>query len=185
MRFLILGAAVFMAGCASLVGMSEVLGCESDSDSICIEITKGRVAHQMTADEFEAMLMRHEGFRANPYDDNGFVSVGYGRNLITNGLTEEEALYLLRNDVARVATELASRYPVVNELNPTRYYVLVSMAYNMGVSKLGTFDKMWKNIEKRDWTRAALEIYLSKYCEQVGNRCGELAHLMETGEYTG
>lgn len=147
---------------------------------MCIEITKG--SKQVQA-ELEAMLIRHEGYRRTPYQDSGYLSIGYGRNLNTNGISPKEALYLLRNDVSRITYELAKKYPVFDELTNARRAVLISMAYGLGMDGISQFTLMWSNLEKRDYNKAALEIYMSSYCTQIGSRCAELAEMMETGVY--
>ena len=178
---IILPLLILLAGCSTLLSEQEgqETDCSPHSTPLCIQITGPR----MTPTDFEAMLMRHEGYRRHPYTDSNTTSIGYGRNLLTNGVSESEALELLRNDVTRIASELASKHPVVNELGDVRYYVLVSMAYTMGVEKLGTFELLWLAIDQRDYKRAALEMYLSKWCGDVKNRCSELAEMMETNEY--
>jgi len=53
----------------------------------------------------EEMLIRHEGKRSLPYECSaGKISVGVGRNLEDNPLTDDEIMYLLRNDIARSET---------------------------------------------------------------------------------
>ena len=174
MKHLIAATALILGGCASFEAQDQ-LSCD-DSKSICIEVTKGKA--QVDA-ELEAMLMRHEGFRRHPYNDRGSQSIGYGRNLTYNGISEDEALFLLRNDIARIKKQLSARFPVFDELTNDRRAVLISMAYGLGIEGISEFKLMWENLNKRDYTRAALEIYLSNYCGQVGNRCRELAEMME------
>ena len=153
-------------------------GCPKDGQ-ICIEITDG---YPVARSKLERLLIRHEGYRRHPYDDNGNLSVGYARNLTTNGISEEEALYLLRNDVDRIEKQLREKYPFVEELNVPRYNVVVSMAYVMGMTGLSEFKEMLAAIERRDYQRAGLEIYMSKFCSDVGKRCPELAEMMWQGE---
>ena len=87
-------------------------------------------------------LIRHEGLMLTPYrDSEGVLTIGVGRNL-ENGITREEALYLLDNDIIRHAAELGQRFPVVHSLDQRRYEVLVNMAFNMGIPRLATFRKM-------------------------------------------
>ena len=136
----------------------------------------------MTPTDFEQMLIRHEGLKLKPYKCTaGKLTIGVGRNIEDMGITEDEAIYLLRNDVARFAAELAQAKPIVKSLDDVRYYVLLNMAFNLGVSRLLKFEKMWKAIEDQRYVDAALEMKDSRWCEQVGGRCSELAALMESG----
>ena len=136
----------------------------------------------MTPTDFENMLIRHEGMELKPYKCTaGKLTIGVGRNIEDMGITEDEAIYLLRNDVARFAAELAQAKPIVKSLDDVRYYVLLNMAFNLGVSRLLKFKKMWEAIEDQRYVDAALEMQDSRWCEQVGGRCSELAELMENG----
>ena len=170
---------------ATLIAISVLLsGCtflpveKTSTSPITIEITGGKKKFDR---ELVDMIIRHEGYRRHPYNDRGSLSVGYARNLTLNGISEDEALYLLGNDIKRLENELLKRYPFTSELNSTRFGVLISMGYNMGLESLSGFNKMWRAIENRDFVRAGLEIYLSDYCGQVGQRCRELAEMMEKG----
>ena len=136
----------------------------------------------MTPTDFEQMLIRHEGLKLKPYKCTaGKLTIGVGRNIEDMGITEDEAIYMLRNDVARFAAELAQAKPIVKSLDDVRYYVLLNMAFNLGINRLLKFEKMWKAIEDQRYTDAALEMHDSRWCEQVGGRCSELAELMENG----
>jgi len=136
----------------------------------------------MTPTDFEQMLIRHEGLKLKPYKCTaGKLTIGVGRNIEDMGITEDEAIYMLRNDVARFAAELASVKPIVKSLDDVRYYVLLNMAFNLGINRLMKFEKMWQAIESGQYLEAALEMQDSRWCEQVGGRCTELASLMENG----
>lgn len=51
--------------------------------------------------KLEKDLIRDEGLRLKPYHCTaGKLTIGYGRNLDDNGISEEEALSMLRNDIA-------------------------------------------------------------------------------------
>lgn len=136
----------------------------------------------MTPTDFEQMLIRHEGLKLKPYHCTaGKLTIGVGRNIEDMGITEDEAIYMLRNDVARFAAELAQAKPIVKTLDDVRYYVLLNMAFNLGINRLLKFKKMWEAIEDQRYTDAALEMQDSRWCAQVGGRCSELAELMENG----
>lgn len=137
----------------------------------------------MTSDEFEDMLIRHEGMELKLYEDSvGKLTIGIGRNIEDNGITEDEAMYLLRNDIEKHAKELAEHYPIVRDLDDNRYYVLVNMAFNLGIYRLSQFKKMWANISVGKYAAAAAEMLDSKWATQVGNRATELAEIMKTGK---
>mgnify|MGYP001552587804 CR=1 FL=1 len=140
----------------------------------------------MTSEEFEDMLIRHEGLELRPYKDTvGKMTIGVGRNLDDRGITKDEAIYLMRNDIEIHARELADHYPIVRDLDDVRYYVLVNMAFNLGLVRLSQFKKMWGAITVSDYDTAAHEMLDSKWATQVGNRATELSLMMKTGKYEG
>jgi lysozyme len=100
-------------------------------------------------------LIADEGLRLKPYRDTvGKLTIGIGRNLDDEGITKEEALYLLNNDIQRIKEQLA---PLQNfsQLSETRQRVLTEMAFNMGFGGLMAFKGMWQAIQAKDWDGAA------------------------------
>lgn len=176
-----LASLMLLAGCSTLGFQQEDEGCPPDSDSVCIDINNGKAALR---DEIEQMLMQDEGFSSIPYADNGNTSIGYGRNLTTNGISRGEALYLMQNDLDNIELGLKLRFPISQDLDRVRYYVVVTMAYTMGLNNLAEFKDMWTALEQRQYDRAALAMYMSQWCNQVKqNRCSKLATMMDTGRF--
>lgn len=130
-----------------------------------------------------AQLRRHEGLQLHPYRCTaGKLTIGVGRNLDDNGITENEADFLLSNDLTRVVEELRRDSPVFDKLDTVRKAVLIDMCFNLGISRLLMFKKMFAAIDEQDWTLAAAEMVDSRWCHQVGQRCKTLKLMMETGD---
>lgn len=130
----------------------------------------------------EAMLLRHEGLRLKPYRDTvGKLTVGVGRNLDDVGISREEALLLLRTDIARVEAALDAHLPWRAALDPVRGRVLVDMAFNLGVPGLLTFGAVLAAVRAGAWAEAADAMLRSRWARQVGRRAQELAVMMHTG----
>jgi lysozyme len=149
-------------------------------------------------------LIAHEGLRLQVYEDSlGIATIGIGRNLEdrgitpeelewmdipnmaivhTMGITEADAMYLAQNDVQIVEEELLRSHPCVENLDAVRQLVLVDMAFNMGVPRLGKFKKMWAAIHENNFEEAAKEMLDSRWANQVKSRSTKLAHAMHTGE---
>jgi lysozyme len=149
-------------------------------------------------------LISHEGLRLQVYEDSlGIATIGIGRNLEdrgitpeelewmdipnmaivhTMGITEADAMYLAQNDVQIVEEELLRSHPCVENLDAVRQLVLVDMAFNMGVPRLGKFKKMWAAIHENNFEEAAKEMLDSRWANQVKSRSTKLAHAMHTGE---
>lgn len=127
-------------------------------------------------------LKRHEGFRGFPYLDTvRKMTIGYGRNLDDNGISEKEATLLLENDIKNII-EVPKKYiRVYEELSPLRKAVILNMLFNMGESRFSKFLRMIAAINAKNFDGAADEMLNSAWARQVGNRATELAKDMKNG----
>lgn len=133
----------------------------------------------------EALLFEHvrqaEKFEPMPYTcPAGFLSIGYGRNLQTNGIDRAEGEFLLSNDIADAIAD-AERLPYFASLDPVRQMVICDMIFNMGASKVAKFVKMHEALERKDYRAAADEMVDSRWFKQVGRRSRKLVKAMRTG----
>jgi lysozyme len=130
-----------------------------------------------------SMLKRHEGRRLKPYLCTADkLTIGYGRNLDDNGISEDEALYLLQNDIDACYSEL-NVFNWFQELDQVRQEALVSMLFNLGLPRFLSFKKMIARLIDKEYSQAAEEIINSLYAKQVGDRANEIAYMIERGEY--
>jgi len=128
------------------------------------------------------MLMKHEGCSLKPYcDTERVLTIGFGRNLIDTGISEEEAILMLHNDIGIHSRELESNYFWFKELNVNRQNALIDMHFNLGQYKFSKFVKMLKAIEERDFDLAAKEMIESKWAKQVKGRAIELSDIVKNG----
>ena len=124
-------------------------------------------------------LIAHEGFRSNSYSCSaGRTTVGYGRNLTDVGITKEEALILLDNDIATATEDLEKLLKDSWKLPEIVQRVLVDMRVNLGPKRFRGFKKMIKAVEKKDFYQAAMEMQDSKWFGQVGKRGETLSNMM-------
>ncbi|MCK5601839.1 lysozyme [Candidatus Pacearchaeota archaeon] len=131
----------------------------------------------------EQQLVRHEGYRQFPYKCSaGKNTVAIGRNLDDRGISRDEAMYMLHNDIVICKQELNLLYPMVNRLSEARYNVLINMCFNLGIVRLGQFKKMRAALEVGDFDEASRQMLDSKWARQVGRRAVELAEIMNEGE---
>jgi len=134
-------------------------------------------------DKLAKQLILHEGMRLNPYRDTvGKLTIGVGRNLDDEGISKEEALFLLENDITRVIAELDKALPWWEELDEVRQRVLADMCFNLGIGGLLKFQKTLELVEVHRYKEAAEEMLSSLWARQVGNRAVHLAKMMETGQ---
>ena len=127
-------------------------------------------------------FIRHEGLRFKPYRcTSGKLSIGVGRNLDDVGITKEEAMYLLRNDISRCMTECRLKIIFFDQLDEARQDVLLNMCFQMGISGLLKFKNFLSFLEKQDFDSAAEEMLKSKWAGQTPARAKELSGVIKKG----
>lgn len=142
----------------------------------------GKEAYNMNRERLLDTIMRHEGLRLYPYKDTvGKLTIGVGRNLDDNGISETEALYMLNNDIDDVVEE-AKSFWWWEELDDVRQEVVLNMLFNLGLPTFKQFINTIKAIEEQNWNRAAKEMLDSRWAKQVGVRAIELSDAMRKGE---
>lgn len=138
----------------------------------------------MNREAFERHLIWAEGWRNKPYRCSaGKLSIGVGRNLDDRGLSDEEVLYLLRNDMAAAERE-AKTLPYYGALDEVRQLVVCDLVFNLGLSRWLTFKRANAALEGHDYELAADEMVNSKWYMQTGRRAQRLVQAMRTGEWT-
>ena len=131
-----------------------------------------------------ALLKQQEGYRKKVYKcTEGFNTVGYGRNLDTNGIDEEEADYLLRRDVVKCQNILVDKIKFWGELNQATRDALTNMAFQLGINGLLKFKNMLSLLEHGDYFGASREALNSRWARQTPNRAKQVAGMIQTGEY--
>ncbi len=128
------------------------------------------------------LLKKHEGLRLRPYKCSaGKLTIGYGRNLEDNGISEAEAEQMFHNDI-QACYAACVKFPFWNKLNEARQAVVIDMCFNLGITRMKTFKKMLAALEVGAYNRAAKEMLASKWASQVKTRATELADIMKQGE---
>ena len=164
----------------------------------------------MLKHSLEDQLILHEGLRLEVYKcPAGYWTVGVGRNLegkpLTKseqerilgcsgltpdqvisilkerGVTKDEALFLLANDIEDAIKDL-SNFDWFEDLDPVRKKVVIDMRYNLGPTRFRGFKKMIAALARGDYKAAAAEMVDSRWYHEVGNRSKRLVRMMETGE---
>ncbi len=131
--------------------------------------------------DLEKLIAKHEGLRLYPYHCSANkLSLGYGRNIEDNGISEAEALMLLRNDISRTEDELDA-FSFTQWLNNNRRNALIDMLFNIGLSRFVKFKKMIAALEEKDYDTAAKEMLDSRYAKQVPGRAQELSEMIQKG----
>lgn len=129
-------------------------------------------------------LQRHEGIRLMPYTDTvGKITIGVGRNLSDNGITPEEADFLMTNDIAQTEDELGRAFPWFRELDSVRQAAMVNIGFNLGLTRLLTFKKALTAMAHHQYGLAGDEFFDSLWARQVGRRASELCAQIRTGQW--
>lgn len=142
----------------------------------------------------------NEGLKTQPYKcKKGYLTIGIGRNLQTNPLSEEEkkvcgdymhgitknaAFYLLRNDIAKAKKECEKNIPFFYSLDKERRYCLIDMCFQMGIAGLLGFKRMLRAMGVGDWEKAYIECLDSDYARyDTPTRAQRIAKTIRTGRF--
>ena len=143
------------------------------------------------------LISDHEGVKLKVYDDAtgqelksgdiliGHPTIGVGRNVAKDGLgiSQEEAEFMLMNDIERVEEEIKN-FPI-EHLNEVRTAIIIDMAFNMGITRFNP--TMWKKtfqaIVNEDWQKATTEMLDSNWARQTKRRSARLSQMMLLGTW--
>lgn len=132
---------------------------------------------------FVERVKMHEGLRLKPYRCTaGKLTIGYGRNIEDNGITEAEASFLLENDLRRCWYDCSSAFDWFDKLDKIRQGVIAELCFNIGLPRLKGFKKMLAACSRGDFETASCEMLDSLWARQVGKRALTLANLMKGKE---
>lgn len=125
-------------------------------------------------------LIYDEGYFQFPYLDTvEKTTIGVGRNLTDRGLSDDEIMMLLNNDIDIVEKELAANFSWYPTLPEPQQRALCNMAFNMGLSRLKSFKKMLASLSSGMYVTASLHALDSKWAKQVKTRAERVTSLMK------
>lgn len=137
----------------------------------------------MNRDALINQLLSDEGLRLKPYRCTaGKLTIGVGRNLDDRGITQDEAMYLLANDVRRVYGEVSTALPWFIKLNDARQNVLLNMAFQMGTQGLLKFKHFLDCAQRGEHNEAATAMLQSRWSVQTPARAKRLSDQWRSGE---
>jgi len=129
--------------------------------------------------DIKEQLIKHEGLRLDMYVDSvGKNTIGVGRNIDDRGITKDEAMYLLDNDI-KIIMEQVSHVRWFDSLSDVRRKVIIDMVFNLGITRFKGFTKTIAHIAAGDYDGASKEMLNSKWAEQVGTRAITLSKMMK------
>jgi len=135
----------------------------------------------------EQLIEDEEGFCPYAYSDSkGYLTIGIGTLVDQRGggITLDEARYLMVNRVRPIYSSLDECMSWWRSLNEARQAVLVSMAYQMGISGLLKFKRTLEAMKRGDYKSAADGMLASKWArEDSPSRARRAARAMRTGSF--
>jgi len=139
----------------------------------------------MTLEEF---LEDEEDFIPYAYQDSkGYWTIGIGTLIDKDKggrITLEEARYLLANRVRPIYLTFDREIPWWTKLNSARQTILVSMAYQIGITGFFKFKNTLAAIKRGDFVTAKKGMLASKWArEDSPARARRAADIMERGEW--
>jgi lysozyme len=141
------------------------------------DITRDLIAHEGSV---------IEGTRHVAYQDHlGYWTIGYGRLIDKgfrgSGIREEEAQFMLANDIKSMMSELDENWPWWRDLEHSAQRALVNMAFQLGMPGLKKFTTMNKLLKDRDYLGAANAALDSLWAKQTPNRARTVAAMIRNG----
>ena len=129
-----------------------------------------------------AELIRDEGKRLKPYRcTEGFLTIGVGRNLEANGISEATARQMLEEDIADREAGLDRNAPWWRSLSDARQRALVNMAFQLGVTGLMEFKNTLAALQIGSYERAYREALDSEWAKQTPERAERVARMLREG----
>ena len=129
-----------------------------------------------------AELIRDEGLRLKPYRcTEGFLTIGVGRNLDANGISEATARQMLDEDIADREAGLDRNAPWWRSLSDARQRALVNMAFQLGVTGLMEFKNTLAALQIGSYERAYREALDSEWAKQTPERAERVARMLREG----
>jgi lysozyme len=107
------------------------------------------------------------------------MTIGVGRNLDDRGITRDEALYMLGNDITITMKDLDAVIPEWRYLDEPKARALANMCFQLGRVRFCQFTKMIAAIRKHDFAEAGREARDSLWYKQVPNRAERVIKMLE------
>lgn len=127
-------------------------------------------------------LKSDEGFMPNAYKDSlGYLTIGYGRLVdkqLGGGITEDEASYLLENDIIRTENNLDQEFPWWRRAPENVQLAMANMCFNLGIKKFKGFKNTLSFLRDGKYNEAADNAMQSLWARQVPNRAKRVTDLM-------
>jgi len=137
-------------------------------------------------EKLKAQVIHSEGIRTTAYKDtlnNWTIGVGHlikipdEEYLLDKELTDLEVDQIFTTDLNQ-AIDDARKFIDVDSLSEEAFFVVVDMAFNLGLPKLMRFQNFQQALKEKDYKKASREMLDSLWARQLPNRSKRLAKQM-------
>lgn len=140
-----------------------------------------RIADQLIKDEG---IVKNENNKHVPYRcSTKKLTLGYGRLIDPDirgaGITDDEAMYLLQNDIKNIISELSKNFSWWQDTPIEVQEGLIYMGFQLGVPTVKKFKKMLLHLENKEYFDAGEECLDSKWYRQTPKRALQVANLFK------
>lgn len=131
--------------------------------------------------KLRAELTTDEGRELKLYpDSDGIWSIGVGRNLVANGIRDDECDLMLSNDIKIAVAFLDKHLPWWRTLPPNAARVMINLCFNMGWARFSAFVNFQGFMQRHDFTGAANDLKTTAWWREVGKRGPRIVAQLET-----
>jgi lysozyme len=148
----------------------------------------------MNKEVLKEQIKRHEGEVLEIYEDSlGYLTFGVGHLVkdddpefghpVGTKISQERVDEVYEHDFEKHVEETIHVFESKGgedfySLPEDIQHVLVNMTFNLGGTRFGKFNNMWKGVIANDWEKVAVEMEDSRWFKQVGRRSIELQEMV-------
>jgi hypothetical protein len=158
-----------------------------------VETARLLEADVIVINDIYSLLRFDEGERLYVYDDFngkpivpgshvfGNPTIGVGRTLAINGISQDESDQMLTHDVQKWYA--AFKDPWFLALDNVRRAAIVDMAHAMGVAGVRGFHDMIAALSRQDWGAAYAAVLASTWSTEANARAKRVANMLKDGAW--
>jgi len=126
------------------------------------------------------LAVLHQGLRLRPLSNStNDITIGFGRNLSSTGISLSEANVLLIHDIMACEAQLIANIPdTYSPLSDPRKAVLLDLCFHLGISTLLAQAQTLSFIRANDFERAANAMLASAWAKRAPLRALKLSEIM-------
>lgn len=137
----------------------------------------------MTGIALTDWLKAKEGLRLKPYNDtHGWMTIGYGHNLSSNGISIAQAEMMLADDIRAAQRDVQRYLPWVNDIDSARQDAFYHLCFWLGIGSLLKFTAMITAAHAGDWATVYNELLNSALYRDIPERTMEIALRLRDGD---